>query len=165
MKFFVLKKRISSIFGNLIILNVVLISFVLVVGILLPNKYDAIMIALFVLPFFVLFNALAFRLLRFYGSSIVFESDDVTCTFLKRVRRVIPYNEIKDYGTVWYERMKFIYISRFSLNEKQRHADVFVLYRKTKDVLVLEYHDQVIELLKTKCQNINITPTLNGDNS
>jgi len=74
----------------------------------------------------------------------------IKCVFLKKVRRIMPYNEIKDYGTFWSGKEKFIYISKIKLSEFQKNAEGFQLYRKTKNVLVLEYQEAVMNLLSSR---------------
>jgi hypothetical protein len=64
---------------------------------------------------------------------------------------MIDFDEINDYGIFWFGRTKFIYISRIVLTDVQKNAEAFLLYRKTKDVIVLEYQEQVIDCLESRC--------------
>lgn len=102
----------------------------------------------------IIFNVFAFPILRHEGSTISFEENCVECIFLKSTRKSISYSEVQEYGTFFYGTLnqgtsKFIAISRIKLSENDK-IDAYNLYRKTNDVIVVEYRNEIMELLKTK---------------
>lgn len=54
-------------------------------------------------------NILMFWLGKPFAATVVFEENAVRCLSLGKVMRNIPYYEIKDYGTFWSNKDKFIY--------------------------------------------------------
>ena len=62
-------------------------------------------------------------------------------------RRIIPYDEITEYGIFFDRQIKFIFISRMELTEFQKEEKMFQLYQKTKNVIVLEYNNEVMQFL------------------
>lgn len=83
-------------------------------------------------------------------SMVRFQDDMVKCTFMGRVRRRIAYDEVVEYDAVWIRGVQYIYLTRMEMTDYQREHKVFDLYRKTKDVIVLQYHEEVEEYLKGK---------------
>jgi hypothetical protein len=69
------------------------------------------------------------------------------CLILGKVKRDIPYYEIKDYGIFWLQGTKFIYISRIELTEYQINVQAYLLYKKSKDVIAVEFHEEIINKL------------------
>ena len=154
MKFYGNKTGLFYAIANLALLYVIFISLIIFSIFFFPRAKDKIIAVLLFCAVIVLLSIFSIPVLLLQGSSIVFEDNFVKCVFFKRVRRTMAYCEIKDYGTFWRGREKFIYISRFRLNEIQRNAEVFKLYSKTNDVLVLQYSDDVIKYIKMKCPDI-----------
>lgn len=155
MKYFVWKKRFVALISNCIFLNAIFISFI----IFLVRQEASFTVRFTFSAILIVFNILFFLMIRFEGSIIIFEDNEIKCTFLKCVRRTIPYMEIQDYGvfscaTIFQGRDKFIYISRFVLSEEQRGAEAYRLYKKTKNVLVLKYNAEALSLLRSKCHDI-----------
>ena len=148
MKFMVHKKRFLTSIVNVIILDVLCILLVIFFVVFL-NETKVITVTVCVVLFIIL-NIFAFPLFSLQGSLILFDDNMIKCVFLKKVRRIMPYNEIKDYGTFWSGKEKFIYISKIKLSEFQKNAEGFQLYRKTKNVLVLEYQEAVMNLLSSR---------------
>lgn len=84
------------------------------------------------------------------ASTETFEKDAVRCTFLNKTRRLIPYNEIKDYGIYRENGVKFIYISKVTLSEHERQKKISYLYRRTKNVIVVQYDAEIMEFIKER---------------
>jgi len=157
MKYFVWKKRFIALIGDLILVNVVFIA-MLIFFFVQNGGFE---IFAFFGIIIVIIDVFSLPHLRFEGSVISFEDTEIKCVFLKKVRRVISYNEIKDIGivfgrTVFQGRERFIYISRFKSPELQVNNKAFIMYRKTKDVIVVQHNDKIIDLLKNKCPDIAI---------
>ena len=155
MKYYVWKKRFFHAIFSMVMLDAIFIAIIVLSMFFLPENKDKSIVALIYGILLVAINTLALHLLLLQGSLIVFEATNIKCLFLKQVRRTMSYSEIKDYGAFWTGKEKFIYISRFELTETQRNAEAFILYKKTKDVLVLQYHDEIIDFMKKKCPHIN----------
>jgi len=160
-KYIVWRKRFVSLIGNLIVVDILLIS-VIVFFWFHGGGFETIAPLSAIL--FVI-NVLYFVMLRFEGSVIVFEENEVRCVFLNYVRRMIPYTDIRDYGlfhcgTMFQGRERFIYISRFEMPGSQRDAEAYKLYKKTKNVLVLQYNEDAFNILKHKCPDVLPTITL-----
>jgi len=151
MRYHVNKKRFFRTVGNLVILDIILVSLVVFSFMVLQLEDLNPFMLIVIIPFFVLCNLASIPLLVMQGSIVVFEEDVVKCLFRKRTRREIKYDEIKDYGVFWIGKIKFIYVSRMVLTEIQRNAEAFRLYSKTKDVIVLEYQIEVMDFLERKC--------------
>jgi len=154
MKFIIYKKRAISSLINFIVIDV--IGILLIILVLATTEIDkmSLIVATILILLIAIFNIWAFPFLKLWGSFLLF-TDDIKCISSKKVRQIIPYTEIAEYGTVWYGREKFIYISRIELSEFQRHTQVFYLYRKTKDVLVVQYHEEIMDFLKNKVPDIS----------
>lgn len=91
------------------------------------------------------------------GSVVSFEEDHVHCCFNKKTKRLIKYDEVKEYGTcIKITRRpamvkKFIYVSRLELTDNQRgENDVAMLFAKTKDVILAPYGDALMDVVKEK---------------
>jgi len=102
------------------------------------------------IPFSIICNLAAIPIIISYGSLVTIE-ENIKCVFGSRVRRTIDFDEINDYGIFWFGRTKFIYVSRIVLTEVQKNTEAFLLYRKTKDVIVFEYQEKVIDCLESRC--------------
>ena len=155
MKSFVWKKRFFALIGDVIFLDVIFIS--LIIFFILQEV--SFKVSFLFSTILIILNILSFMLMRFEGSIISFEKNEIKCIFLKRVRRVMSYNEIQDYGvfscgTIFQGKESFIYISRFKLTEEQRKMEAYRLYRKTKNVLALKYYEEALSYLRNKCPNI-----------
>ena len=156
MKFFVWKKRFVALVGNLIVLDVLFISLIIF---FIVQEGDFKVSALFG-TIIIIINIFSFPMLRFEGSLVLFEENKIKFMFLKFVRRIMQYNEIKDYGVFRCETMfqrgeKFIYISRFELTKEQRSSETYRLYKKNKNVLVLQYYEEALNFIKSKCPDIS----------
>jgi hypothetical protein len=81
-------------------------------------------------------------------SSVTFEKDAVRCSILNKTRRLIPYKEIKDYGIYWEKGVEFIYISKVTLSEFEKRKKAFDLYKKTKNVIIVQYDDEIVDFLR-----------------
>jgi len=155
MKFFVNKSTfLSSAFG-LIILDAIILAVAIWVAVTPPEGIVKAVTLLWLGICVIIVSFLPVKMIVQMGSSIVFDENNIKCVFLKRVRRMMVYDEINDIGTAVYGNVRFIYMSRFELSESQRNREVFVLYKKTKDVLVLQYRDEIMEHLKAKCPHIS----------
>jgi len=146
LKFLVWKKRFFSVTFHFVSLNIVFLSLL----VFLITHGQPLQIALSVIT--ISFNVLAFSILRHEGSIISFDENCVDCMFLGITRKSISYSEIQDYGTFFYRTInqgssKFIVISRVKLTEIDK-MDVYNLYRKTDDVIVVEYRIEILKLLK-----------------
>lgn len=153
MKFYVLKDRYIRTRGNLIILNVIFISLIIYSAIFFESVYDTITSLSILSVAILIVNLTSIHIIIMIASKVIFEELNVKCVFGSRVRRVMNYDEVKGYGIFWLGKSKLIFISRYVLSETQRNAEAFSLYRKTKDVIVLEYHSEVMDLLASKCPN------------
>ena len=150
MKFTVYKKGVLAYLPVTILYNLVFCIAIIITS-LDPQK-EAKYVMIFSIVAVILLNVMLFTRYQILLSSVVFEKDAVKCTFLKRKRRIIAYNEIKDYGVFWEASIKFIFISKIELSEFQREEKAFELYKKTKNVIVLQYHDKVINFLDSISQ-------------
>ena len=158
MKYFVYKTGYFYSIGILILLYASLASIIVISIIFVAaDNHTSLLLLLIYSTLIVLFSIFPLYSLMLQGSLIFFEDNVIKCVFFKRIRRIIAYSEINDYGTFWRGREKFIYISRFKLNEIQRNTETYILYRKTKDVLVLQHHDEIMKLMKVKCHSIHET--------
>ena len=96
----------------------------------------------------VLLNVTLFMMYQSILSTIIFEKDVIKCVFLGRIRRVIPVNTIREYGVFWERGLQFIYISRRELSEYQRREQMFKMYKKNKDILVMQYQEEAMKYLQ-----------------
>ena len=96
----------------------------------------------------VLLNVTLFTMYQSILSTIIFEKDVIKCVFLGRIRRVIPVNTIREYGVFWERGLQFIYISRRELSEYQRREQMFKMYKKNKDILVMQYQEEAMKYLQ-----------------
>ena len=156
MKFFVWKKRFIALIVNIVVLDALFIALIIFFAVQRINLEIIAILSMLI----VVLNIVSIPMLRYEGSVISFEENIIKCMFLKKVRQIITYNEIEDYGvfccgTMFQGGDRFIYISRFKLSENQKGVEAYRLYRKTKDVLVLQYHDEVFSLIKSKCPGIS----------
>jgi len=146
MKFKVYKKWASSLLPATIFINLGGL-FIIIVAALDKQKEATIAMSL-ALVGLITFNGLMFNIYKTLVSSVIFEKDAIRCSFLKRTRRLIAFKEIRDYGIFWERSTKFIFISKVKLSEVERNKKAFELYKKTKNVIVLEYNDEVMSFLK-----------------
>jgi len=170
MKFFVWKKACIAHISIMVLGPVILISLLILAQIIGQMSFSVIFSFENILGALILISPIfsvhisAFFTLPKYGSVIAFEDNAVKRILFKKTKQVMPYNEIKDYG--FFDRKirsrygissptGFIYISKIERSEIQNgHRDLFALYSHSKDSLILEYHDEVIEFLKMKCPDI-----------
>lgn len=146
MKFKVYKKWASRLLPGTILVNLAGL-FIIIVAALDQQKEANIAMILAVVGL-IIFNGLVFNIYQTLVSLVAFEKDAVRCSFLGRTRRLIPFKEIRDYDVFLHADTKFIFMSKVKLSEVERNKKAFQLYNKTKNVIVVEYNDEVIDFLK-----------------
>ena len=88
-----------------------------------------------------------------------FEDDVINYKSLNKIKRMICYDEVVEYGVFHYINYpyadNYIYISRIEISKSQRnHEGISELFEKTKDIIILQYHDEAMEFLKTKVPTV-----------
>ncbi|OJU14234.1 MAG: hypothetical protein BGN88_12370 [Clostridiales bacterium 43-6] len=145
MKYVVSRKGVLAFLPVSILYNIV--SLVAIVLTTLDSQEEAKYVRFIFIIVLFLLNITLFFLYKTVGSSVTFENDRVRCSFLKITIKSISYNDIKYYGVFWEKGIKFIYISKMELSQFQKDEKMFELYKKTKDVIVVQYHDDIMEHL------------------
>jgi len=158
MKYFVWKKAFNSYFAGVIAFNVLLVPLIIWFAIYsTPFRYLIIFISILIL-----FDIIAFYGLMILGSVVSLEDDVINCMFLTKVRRAIRYSELKEYGVFYnYTQhlclVKFIYLSRTELSKNQRtKAMPYGMYLMNKDIIIVPYSDEIMELLKEKAPGVRV---------
>ena len=162
MESYVWKRRFQALLGNVIFTAVFPISFLLIFGISFPISKDELFIFLVFSSPFIITAIIVLFVIKHEGSIVIFDHDNVKCTFIKKVRRKLNYPDIQECGlfktgTMYDGSETFIYISRYKLDKKKIKtvkAYPYLLYTKTKDVIVVQYKDDIMEFLKSKCPDI-----------
>lgn len=144
MKFVVYKQWASSLLPATILWNVGILLGVYLTT--FDHQKEANIVRIFLAVALIILNVYLFYMYRMLTSVVIFEEDAVKCSFLKRTRRLIPYKEIREYGVFWEKGVKYIYISTAVLSETERNK-AFELYKKTKNVIVLQYNDEAMDFL------------------
>ena len=159
MKFYVWKKRFRHLIANLIVMNLVSMPMPILLTVLVFLGRTGLndIVFFWALPIFI--SIILIPKLRHEGSIVSFEDNEINCAFWGKIRRNISYAEIKEYGVfhagaLYDGRSGFICISRIELAEDQRDKTAYRLYYKTKDVIVLEYSEKIMEHLQGKCPHI-----------
>ena len=177
MRYYVWRKRYkaltkSSKVTRIFIAIIVLLSILVLAITDEPGLYGLWFPASIALPL-ILIELLSFPMLRHEGSIISFEDNAVTSTFRKKVRKIIPCNEIIDYGvsfasTIYHGVVLLIYISRVDLSEVnklsavKRGRAIYKLHMKTNNVIVVQYNDDIIDWLKTHVSNFDMNKITSG---
>lgn len=137
-----------------VLYNMILIGIIIFALIDSRNQKEAIYAALLFILFFIGNNIYVLYNLALCLPSVTFEKDAVRCSFMKKTKIIIPYSEIAEYDVVWLRGYFYIYISRTKLNmdDDQIQSEIFELYKKTKDVIVFDYHEEAIDFLNKVTQ-------------
>ena len=122
---------------------------------------------IFVTAGLIMFCILIVRSMRYEGSVISFEDDAITSTFKGRTKTTILYREIIEYGIVmaFYNNIGVVvslFISRIELPEKRNIREIYRVYAKTDDVIIVQYHDDILEKLKTHIPNFDMDKITSG---
>jgi len=174
MRFYVWKKKVHGLITGFLVINLLGLPFVILLALVLITYgtselgwqgIAAITMFLVSLSFL---NIVGIAQTPNECSSVVFEDSEIKCVFLKRIRRQISYDEIKDIvlfpgGTPQLGTIQYIGISRFPVPKEMRNITMYKLYTKTKDVIVVEHHESIMELLKDK--RPDIVPWVQGENT
>lgn len=144
MEFVVYKQWASRLLPATILWNVVTLLVIYITT--FDNQPEASIARILLTANLIFLNVFLFYMYRMLASLVIFEEDVVKCSFLKRTRRLIPYKDIREYGVFWEKGKKYIYISKAELSETERKK-AFELYKKTKNVIVLQYNDEAMDFL------------------
>lgn len=164
---YVWKKRYLYKIGNIITVNILLIAFIMFVFITsihhtsrpsgISNISTSGFMAMFLSGIILIsFNIIAIPKLKTVGSIVSFEDDHVKFTYRKNIIRTFKYSEIKDFGT-FYKKTRFagkeelIFLSRIDSAEPDNISDMYKSHRKSKDLVILQYHEDVLQFIKNKC--------------
>jgi len=153
----------SEIITKAVILIVVGIIFIVILSFIITDREDMGTKIIFSAFCVVIVVAVAVHIFesRHYAWTVIFEDDCVKCVFLKRIKRIIPYEEVAEFGFFDHKATKnirdqFIYISRVRLSDANR-SSLFWLFRFKKNVIIMENRNEyvIIPFLKVKCPVYN----------
>jgi hypothetical protein len=145
MKYYVCKKGAKTLIPITALYNVVCIVIIIIAAV--DKQKEARYIAFVFICAIIILNFTLFYLFKNLLSYVIFKDKEVRCKFMNLDRRIIPYDEITEYGIFFDRQIKFIFISRMELTEFQKEEKMFQLYQKTKNVIVLEYNNEVMQFL------------------
>ena len=150
-KFFVFKKFARSVMGSMIICNILLGVFIFGnVFLLIMGTNEVFSVVIILLIVLLSFNIPVFFVYRQGYSYIQFSEKTIECSFGNKMQRGITYQDIKEYGVVWYRGERFIYVSKVQLTDRDRYNFIYDMYRKKKDVIALMYQEEALQILKEK---------------
>lgn len=98
----------------------------------------------------IILNTTFFVFIMHCLSVVYFEKEVISCKFLGKIRRQIPYKCIKEYGIARVRNIPYIYITRLDLTDYQRTHKTFDLYRNTKGMIIFQYQERALEYLRTR---------------
>lgn len=145
MKYYVCKKGAKTLVPITVLYNVVCIVIILIAA--TDKQKEARYIVFVFICAIIILNFTLLYLFKNLLSYVIFNDKEVRCKFVNLNRRIIPYKEITEYGVFYDRQIKFIFISRMELTEFQKEEKMFHLYKKTKDVIVLQYNNEVMQFL------------------
>ena len=146
LRYLVSKKGIKPLVFPTILYNFLILLMLVITSI--DGETDAKYVMIILIFTFLTLDGTLFYLYMQCLSVVLFSNTTVECYFLKKKRRSIPYDEILEFGDCWIRGVKYIYITRMMLSNHQREEKLFDLYRKTRDVIVFEYQEDVMQFLK-----------------
>ena len=145
----VLQKKITSLVATTVVYNLIVVA-LLVFIIIFSEKEKAIYWLGSSMAFLIVTNIFLFS---FYNSDLCyvqFEKKMVKCNLRKKTKKGIFYQDVKEYGIVWYKGVQFIYISKIRLTDSERYSFIYDLCRNKKDVIAFMYQEEALQILKEK---------------
>lgn len=112
-----------------------------------PEGQDATVAIVLTIAGLLTLNALLFGIYLTVASLVILEENAIKCIFFNRLRRCIPFKEVKDYGVFWEKGLQYVYVSRYVLSEYDTNR-AFELYKKTKDVIVFQHNEEALKFLR-----------------
>lgn len=148
MRFIVCKKGFRSIFPVTLLYNCIAVIGIVITAMDQQRESKYVLIILSIV--LIAINSWFYFQCRYLLAVIVLKEEEMVCRFLNAVRKRIRYNEVKEYGEYFDRGIKMIYVSTFPLTERQREQQLFRLFKKSQGVIVFQYQEQAMAVLREK---------------
>ena len=152
MKYYVCRHKLESLVFVTILYNLVCLVAIILTAMDTSQIESKYIMVSFIIAIFVL-NIALFSIYKTSLTKVIFENDKISCQFLNKVTRKMLYDNIEEYGVFYRKGVKFIYISQIFLSDSQRDNQIFQLYKKSQDIIILQYQDAVMQFLTNRKTN------------